>query len=377
MDEIYLDNAASTPTDPRVLDVFITGSKYFSGNPSNIKHRHGRQAKQALEKARADIGNLLNLDHRGIIFTSGATEANNFALRGLGCLQEKNCSVLVSQIEHPCIDESLKFLIKRGINVVPIPTLPNGLVSLVELEKLLKKVSNPRLISVMAVNNETGVIQPLEDISRMAKQHQTLLHTDAVQAIGKVNPQLLKNADMISMSGHKINGPKGIGCLWVRPDITLSPLIVGGGQEAGLRSGTTPVPLIMALAAAVEISIQDVSWLNNIYPSMALLERTLANAIPGSVVNGLGAPRVPTTTNISFPLNTPVIDKVKDVAVSAGSACGCTKAKPSKVLTAMGRPENLATNSLRISSGRATTPQEIMIAQSRLLNALKLAQLTG
>jgi len=376
MDEIYLDNAASTPVDPRVLDVYVQGTKHFIGNPSNIKHRHGKQAKQILEKARTNIASSLNLDPRGLIFTSGATEANNMALRGLGCLQAGPCSIIVSQIEHPCVDESIKFLIKRGLQIIPIATLPSGLIDLNSLKYILATSANPRLISIMAVNNETGVIQPIPEIAEMAHQRGVLLHTDAVQAVGKVNPQFLKNADMISMSAHKINGPKGVGALWVRPNIILSPLIVGGGQEAGLRSGTTPVPLVMAFEAAVNLAHNDVEWINQIGPAMIVLEKTLSK-IPGSVVNGLEAPRVPTIKNLSFPFNRQVIDDIINVAVSAGSACGCTKAKPSKVLLAMGRPENLASNSVRISAGRHNTVPEILTAQTRLLNAIKIAQSQG
>lgn len=373
MDEIYLDNAASTPIDSRVLEVLVFASKNIFGNPSNSKHQHGKSAKQALEKARATIGSYLDLNPHGIIMTSGATEANNLALRGLSCLQEKNCAILVSQIEHSCIDESLKFLLKRGINIKAIATLPNGVVDLNSLEQLVNTIPNLRLISVMLVNNETGVIQPIEEISRIAKKKKVLLHTDAVQAIGKLDSSILKNADLISISAHKINGPKGIGCLCVRPDLSISPLLVGGGQEAGIRSGTTPVPLIMAFAQAIEIAIKESNWLEEIKPAMAALEKSLPNCI----VNGSQAPRVPSIINVSFPFKTPVIDLVEGVAISSGAACSCSLPKPSKTLLAMGLPEPLAKNCLRISAGRINSSQDIFRAAELLKRAIKASQFSG
>jgi len=377
MDEIYLDNAASTPIDPRVLDVLIEASKTIFGNPSNIKHQHGRIAKQALDKARYDIGNFLDLDSRGIIFTSGATEANNLALRGLTCLQDKNCAVIVSQIEHSCIDESLKFLIKRGVNIKAIPTQPNGIINLQALDSLVKTTPNLRLVSIMLVNNETGVIQPFAEISKIVKSSGALLHTDAVQAVGKMNLAILKNADMISLSAHKINGPKGVGCLWIRPDLFISPLLVGGGQESGIRSGTTPVPNIMAFAKAVEIAVKDMAWINNLTPSMRILERSISSLVPNCVINGFNAPRIPTIINISFPFKTSVIDLIKGVAVSSGAACSCNLPRPSKVLVAMGLPEILAKNCLRISSGRTNTISDIVLTQNLLGQAIRTAQFSG
>lgn len=372
MDEIYLDNAASTPIDFRVLEVLNFASKNIFGNPSS-KHQYGRLAKQALEKARTTIGSYLNLNPSGLIFTSGATEANNLCLRGLSCLQDKNCSIVVSQLEHSCVDESLKFLIKRGLNVKGIPTLSNGMVDLDSLEQLVNITPNLRLVSVMLVNNETGVIQPIQEINRIVKRKNILLHTDAVQAIGKLDTSILKYADLISISAHKINGPKGVGCLWVRPDLSVSPLLVGGGQEAGIRSGTTPVPLIMGFAQAVEIAVKDSGWLIKIKPAMNLLEKSLPNCI----INGASSPRIPTIINISFPFKTLVIDLVKGIAVSSGSACSCILPKPSKVLLAMGLSEPLAKNCIRISAGRTNSSEEIAAAGELLKRAIKTAQLSG
>ena len=372
MEEIYLDNAASTPLDPRVLETLIYASKVYFGNPSNTRHHYGRTAAQALEKARVSIGTNLALDPQGIIFTSGATEANNLALRGLGCLQNK-CTVLISQLEHPCIDESAKFLLKRGIKVLTIPTQVNGVVHLPSLEALIAATPDIKLISVMLVNNETGVIQPIQDIIRLARKKGILVHTDAAQGIGKVDPASNRGVDMVSISAHKINGPKGIGCLWMRPDLSISPLLVGGGQEKGIRSGTTPVPLILAFAKAVEIS-RDTTWLPVVGQGMASLEVAIRKAIPECGINGYGAPRVATTVNISFPFNTPVINVLQGVAASMGAACGCDKPEPSKVLTAMGSPPKLAKNCLRISAGRTNTLEDIIKARELIIIAAKKAQ---
>jgi cysteine desulfurase len=371
--EIYLDNAASTPIDPQVLDVLIWASRDVFGNPSNTKNEYGKLAKKVLETSRKDIAKALGLSPSGIIFTSGATEANNLALRGPACLQDTSCSVLISQIEHKCIDESIRFLLKRGVTVKSIPTQSNGQIDLAAAEKLITTLPNLHLVSVMAVNNETGVIQPINEIIRIAHQNGVLVHVDAVQALGKLNPSQFNNADLISLSAHKINGPKGIGLLWVRPSIKVSPLLVGGGQEAGLRSGTCPVPSIAAFARAVNVAYEDIKWLDTITPYMRQLEKAVI-AATGAKVNGEFAPRVGNITNLSFPYPKLVIDSLTGVAASAGAACGCSVPKPSKVLLAMGLSDQEATNSLRLSAGKFTTPVNIIAAQNLIINAALKSQ---
>jgi cysteine desulfurase len=377
MQEIYLDNAASTPIDSRVLNSYIDASLTLFGNPSNVKHLHGKAAKAALETARAKIGQCLGLDPRGIIFTSGATEANNLALRGITCLQNKKCSALISSIEHACVDESAKFLLKRGIDVKAVPTRPNGQIDIEALAKMIKKSRKLKLISTLLVNNETGVIQPLQQIIELAKKEgdrtgsRVLVHTDAVQAIGKVSPKILKHADLVSISGHKINGPKGIGFLWVKPGLKISPILVGGGQEQGIRSGTTPLPLIVAFAKAVEIATKDTKWLGPVDKAMRQLERRVVAEIPGTTINGGGAPRVPNISNLSFSLQEQLIDHLPGLAVSSGAACSCPKPQPSKVLLSMGVDDARAKNCLRISASRNTTPQEIQRAANIIIATAK------
>jgi cysteine desulfurase len=366
--EIYLDNAASTAIDPRVLNTYVDASLRFFGNSSNIKHQHGRAAKKALEAARNKIGRYLELDPRGIIFTSGATEANNLALRGLACLKNK-CSILISSIEHACVDESVKLLLKRGLSVGVIPTLPNGQTDIAALATSIKKSRNLRLISNISVNNETGVIQPLPQIIKLARENKALIHTDAVQAIGKLSTKLLKYVDLVSISGHKLNGPKGIGLLWVNPKLKINPLLVGGGQEHGIRSGTSPVPSIIAFAKAIEIAVTDPGWLLNIGKDMRALEKRIIKSIPGVHINGVDAARVQSISNMSFSLREPLIGHLQGIAVSSGAACSCPKLTPSKVLLSMGLSEDLAKNCLRISACRTTTPQDIRTAGDIIIQA--------
>lgn len=371
MREIYLDNAASTPVDPRVLNSYVRASEQFWANPSNQKHEHGKAAKKALDSARIRLGKALNLDPRGLIFTSGATEANNLALRGTASLFSGSGTLIVSAIEHPCVTESAKSLIP-AVAVKTVAVNSDGVIDLDQLRKICSGTSNLKLISVMAVNNETGVIQPLAEIAEIAKNCGALLHTDAVQAIGKIPIESLQVADLISISGHKLFGPKGVGCLWVRDRVRLLPLILGGGQEAGIRSGTVPVPLIVAFAEAVELAIKESDWQGPIEKALRDLEAEIQRQISGALVNGFKAPRVKTISNISFPNQSLLIDHIQGLAVSAGSACGCMKAKPSKVLLAMGLPESLATNSIRISAGKFNSVTDIQAAKRILLNAAKM-----
>jgi len=369
MDEIYLDNAAATPLHPEVLKIYMAAEQKFWGNCSNTTHSYGRASKQALETARQRVGDLLGLSPKGIIFTSGATEANNLALRGISCLQKQDCALIVSSIEHACIEESTKFILNRGIKVLKIKTLPNGLIDVDHLESLARH-SNASLISVMLVNNETGVVQPLKKISDIATRYNMLLHTDAVQAVGKIPLNVLKYVDMASFSGHKFNAPKGVGCLWIRPDLKVSPLLVGGGQEFGIRSGTTAVPLIVAFARALEIAVKDTSWINPISKAMKHMEDQLKK-IPKVIINGSDAPRNGVISNISFPYEKLVIRNLRGVAASTASACGCASATPSKVLLSMGLPASYARNTLRISAGRFTKPNDILLATQRIISAVK------
>ncbi len=367
MAEIYLDNAASTPPDPRVLSQYGHVSKYVWGNPSNTLHDAGKMAKDVLENARTRAGHALGLDPKGLIFTSGATEANNLALKGAQCLHTGRCALVVSAIEHPCVKETAQLLANRGVVVREVKVNPNGQINLQSLERAITDSPRATLVSIMAVNNETGVIQPISKAAQIAHANGALFHTDATQAIGKLPLGEVREADMISLSGHKIHGIKGIGALWVRPGVGVDPILQGGGQEHGLRSGTTPVPLTTALAAAIELAEYDKAWLAHIRPHMRAFERAVALGAPGARITGGGSPRVPNISHISFPFNTPVASLLKDVSVSAGSACGCAKKKPSYVMEAMGNSGNRASNCVRVSAGRFTHPEDLAVAAREII----------
>jgi cysteine desulfurase len=370
--DIYLDNAASTKTDPKVVRIYTKAMAEVYGNPTNFKNSYGRAAKMALEQARFQMGQLLGVNPNGFIFTSGATEANNLALRGAACLQKGNCSVIISSIEHSCVLESAKLLKQRGIDVRLLPTNSNGTVNLSLLEKMILKRPRAKLISIMLVNNETGVIQPLEEAIKIARKHGVLIHTDAVQAIGKMPLGVLKHVDMFSISGHKFHAPKGIGALWMRPGLKISPLLVGGGQEFGARSGTTPVPLIMAMTKAVELAVSNNRWLIPIGEALRNLEQDIIRLFPGVKINGVEARRIPNISSISFPYTESIIDLLGGIAASSGSACNCPKVKQaSQVLLNMGLSQNMATNTVRLSAGRFNDINDIKAAQQKLIKILR------
>ncbi len=371
MVEIYLDNAASTPPDPRVLAEYDHISKYVWGNPSNTLHEAGKLAKNILEQARWRVGRALGLDPRGIVFTSGATEANNLALKGAQCLHNRKCALVVSAIEHACVKETAQLLANKGIIVREVKVNPNGQINLESLERAISDSPTASLVSIMAANNETGVIQPIAQAAQIAHKNGALFHTDATQAIGKMPLGEIRGADMISLSGHKIHGMKGIGALWVRPGINMSPILQGGGQEHGLRSGTTPVPLATSLAAALELAEHDKGWLEGIRPHIRNFEREVAAQAPGARITGNGSRRVANISHISFPFNTPVASLLHKVAASTGSACGCDKKQPSYVMVAMGAPAKRAANCVRISAGRFTQPEDLRLAAQEIIEAAK------
>ena len=255
-----------------------------------------------------------------------------------------------------------------------LPTNRNGTVNLTSLEKRMRSSPRVKLISIMLVNNETGVVQPLEKIIKIARKYGALVHTDAVQAIGKMPLEILKHVDMFSISGHKFHAPKGVGALWLRPGLKINPLLVGGGQEFGIRSGTTPVPLIIALAKALELAVTNNRWLAPVGAALREIEQEVIRRFPGAKVNGLGARRVANISSLSFPYKTPIISLLKGVAASSGSACNCPKVQQaSAVLLSMGLPEGMASNTIRLSASRQTNLREIKIAKQKLLNAINQA----
>lgn len=374
---IYLDYQATTPTDPRVVEVMLPWFTERFGNPHSDAHAYGWDAEEAVERARGEVAASLNADAREIVFTSGATESNNLAIKGAARFRrthERRDRVVTFQSEHKCVLESARALERDGFEVAVLPVRPDGLVELGVLQETLDE--RTALVSIMAVNNEIGVIQPLAEIAEAVHAVGAWLHVDAAQAVGKV-PLDVRAAgiDLLSLSGHKLYGPKGVGALYVRrrPRIRLEPLFDGGGQERGLRSGTLPTPLCVGLGEACRIAatelpeeVQRLAYLRDAF--LAALEAKL-----GPVqINGSLQSRVSSNLNLCFP-GAPA-DKVmaaaRGVAVSTGSACSSATVEPSYVLRALGMSDEEAACSLRIGFGRMTTVEEVARAADLLASAV-------
>jgi cysteine desulfurase len=371
---IYLDNQASTPLDPRVLEAMLPYFTEQFGNPHSESHVYGKNAMAAIEAARADIAALIGADPREIVFTSGATEANNLALKGAAHFarahpqagREPRDRIVVLPTEHKCVLESAVALGREGFAVAYVPVEPNGLVSLDRLAATIDE--RTVLVSIMAAHNEIGVVQPLAEIGALCRSHGVLFHTDAAQAFGKIplDVEAMK-IDLMSISGHKIYGPKGIGALYVRrrPRVRLEPLIDGGGQERGLRSGTLPTPLCVGLGRAAALAAAEMGQeAERLRGLRDRLENGLMRRIPGLRINGETGHRLPGNLNLSFPgLTAPeLIEACPEIAISTGSACTSATVEPSYVLRAMGLPDDLANASIRLGLGRFTTAAEIDFA---------------
>jgi cysteine desulfurase len=373
---IYLDNQASTPLDPRVLEAMLPYFTEHFGNPHSESHVYGKHAMAAIDAARAEVARLISADPREIVFTSGATEANNLALKGAAHFarqyptSSQRDRVVMLATEHKCVLESAAALGREGFEIVSLPVEPNGLVALDRLAAALD--ARTLLVSVMAAHNEIGVIQPLAEIGALCRQQGVLLHTDAAQAFGKIALDVeAMQIDLMSISGHKIYGPKGIGALYVRrrPRVRLVPLIDGGGQERGLRSGTLPTPLCVGLGRAAGLAAAEMAaeaarirgWRDR-------LQQSLVQQIPDVVVNGDTAHRLPGNLNLSFPsLTAPqLIEACPGIAISTGSACTSAAVEPSYVLRALGLPDDLANASIRLGLGRFTTEAEVDFAADAL-----------
>lgn len=365
---VYLDNNATTPILPEVLAAMQPwlGTEQF-GNASSI-HRNGQQARGAVERARESVAKLLGAKAGEIVFTSGGTEGDNLALFGLiGTALKPGDHIITSAIEHHAVLHTAERLRELGFDVTFLGVDSRSLVSPDEVRGALRP--NTKLISIMAANNETGVLQPVAEIGRIAAEAGITFHTDAVQMAGKAAICVEEiGCGLLTISGHKIHAPQGVGALYVRKGTPLSPLFWGGGHERGRRAGTENVPAIVGLGKAAQMATE---WLASGGPTRMSamrdrLESELLARIPGAVVNGAGAPRVPNTTNISFAGvggEALVISlDLSGVAVSAASACSSGATEPSHVLTAMGLPPDRARGSLRISLGKQTTDGDVDFA---------------
>ncbi|MBR0660405.1 cysteine desulfurase family protein [Neoroseomonas oryzicola] len=375
---IYLDCHATTPVDPRVLAAMRPWWEENFANPGSVEHALGRAAEEAVEEARGYVAELIGADAKEIILTSGATESNNLAIKGAARFAAAQGSdrrrIVTVATEHKCVLESVKALAGEGFEPVILPVDANGLLDLDALRAAVDETT--LLVSVMAVNNEIGVIQDLAAIGEVAKAAGALFHTDAAQAAGRIPLDVEEiRADLMSLSGHKIYGPKGIGALYVRrrPRVRLAALFSGGGQERGLRSGTLPAPLVVGLGEAARIAaIEGMLDSGRIAGQRDRFLEALTAAVPGVALNAPEAPKVTGNVNIAFPGGVSAQDIMAAapmVCVSTGSACSSAEVEPSYVLKAIGLDESRARATLRIGIGRFTSPADVDQASALLAEA--------
>jgi len=366
MKKIYMDYAASTPVDDEVLKEMLPYFQKNYGNPSSI-HFFGREASKAIENARAQVANLVDCSPEEIVFTSGGTESDNLAIKGVSYLNKekrggKGYNIITCAIEHPAVLETCKYMEKQGFNVKFLPVDRYGFIDPKELEESISK--DTFLVTIMFANNEIGTIEPMDEIGKITKKHGVLLHTDAVQAVGKVPIDVNKlNIDLLSMSGHKIYGPKGVGAIYIRKGVKLEPLAHGGGHEKGLRSSTLNTPGIVGLGKACELGKKrfdkDIANMKNLRD--ILIKNVLK--IEESFLNGHPEKRLVNNAHFRFfaiegeSLNLMLDDK--GISAATGSACSSKKLKPSHVLLGIGLKPEEAHGSIRLSVGRLSTKEEV------------------
>jgi len=374
---VYLDNQATTPCDPRVVQAMLPFFTERFGNPHSAEHAMGLDAEAAVETARGHAAALLGADVREVVFTSGATESNNIAIKGAARfaarLGDARRRIVTVATEHKCVLESVQDLADEGFEPVFLPVGADGLL---DPDVLRAALAEPTLlVSVMAVNNETGVIQDIAELAAVARQAGALFHTDAAQAVGKIPLDVAAmGIDLLSLSGHKLYGPKGVGALYVRrrPRVRLAPLFSGGGQERGLRSGTLPAPLLVGLGEACRIAAAEMAQDNARIAGLRdrLLLR-LREDLPGIALNGSTDQRIPGNLNLTFPAASAaaLMRAMPDLCVSTGSACSSAEVEPSYVLRALGLDEARAKRTLRIGIGRFTSAADIDFAAAALAAA--------
>jgi cysteine desulfurase len=370
---IYLDYQATTPMDPRVLEAMMPYFTHKFGNPHSRSHSYGWEAEEGVEKGRAQVAKLIGADEKEVIFTSGATESNNLAIRGVAeFYKDRKNHIVTTVTEHKCVLDTCRHLEQQGFEVTYLPVQKNGLIDLDQLRAAI--TDKTVVVSIMAVNNEIGVIQPLAEIGKICREKKAFFHTDAAQAAGKIPLDVeAMNIDLMSISGHKIYGPKGIGALYVRrkPRVRLVPLIVGGGQERGFRSGTLPTPLCVGLGEAAEIAMKEMDAESK---RLAKLQARMLKGLNAKLtdihVNGDLEHRIPGNLNIGFAYveGESLMMGIKGLSVSSGSACTSASLEPSYVLRALGVEEDMAHTSLRIGLGRFTTEHEVDTAVDELVH---------
>ena len=372
---IFLDNQSTTALDSRVFEKMSPFFKEDYGNPHSTHHSYGREASEAINTARKAIASNLNANHQDIYFTSGATESNNILIKGLGSFSKvKSKRIITLKSEHKCVLQSCKRLEEDGFEVIYLSPKSDGLVDLDELENALNEPTF--LTSIMFVNNETGVIQPMKKIGELCRDYESVFHTDAAQAAGKIDIDVEElNIDALSISGHKMYGPKGIGVLYVNTPtrLQIKPLFDGGGQEKELRSGTLPTPLCVGLSEALNLSLKEKDQTNDQIINLRLrMLEILSNSINDLKVNGSNTSRIEGNLNIMIPgIDAEVlINNMPEIAISTGSACTSGFVERSHVLQSMGMSDEEASYSFRIGIGKHNTREEIETASNTIINAV-------
>ena len=362
---IYMDNQATTPVDPRVLDAMFPYFGERFGNAASRNHQFGWDAEEGVTKAREQVAALINASPKEIVFTSGATESDNLALKGVAEMySQKGDHIITCVTEHKAVIDSAKHLEKQGIRITFLPVEKNGRIDLDDLERAI--TDKTILISIMTANNEVGVVQDIGEIGRIAREHGVLFHTDAVQAVGKIPFDVQEmNVDIASISAHKMYGPKGVGAIYVRrrnPRVLLSPIMDGGGHERGMRSGTLNVPGIVGFGKAAELAMNELEEESaRLFRLRERLRTGLEANLDELYINGDMEHRVPGNLNISFAYveGESLLMGIDDIAVSSGSACTSASLEPSYVLKALGVGEDLAHTSIRFGLGRFNTEEEV------------------
>jgi cysteine desulfurase len=374
---IYMDNHATTPLDPRVLEAMMPYLTGIFGNAASRNHSFGWEAEQGVEKAREQIAKLIGATAKEIIFTSGATESTNLAIKGVAEMyRERGNHIITQMTEHKATLDTCKRLEKSGYRVTYLPVQADGLIDLEDLKRAMD--DQTIIVSIMYANNEIGVIQPIQEIGKLCHEKGVIFHTDAVQAVGKIPVNVITdNIDLLSLSGHKVYGPKGVGALYVRrrnPRVQLAEQINGGGHERGMRSGTLNVPGIVGLGAACEICMNEMTAEAAREVELRdYLRNKLENALDYVQVNGNMEHHLPGNLNMSFVYveGESLLMGINDIAVSSGSACTSATLEPSYVLKALGLGDDVAHSSIRFGLGRFNTKAEVDYVSDKIISVVQ------
>ena len=371
MNKIFLDNNSTTQTDPKVLEKMIPYFIEKYGNASSRTHAHGWEAEAATEIARENIADMINSDSSEIIFSSGATESNNLVFQNILKYSDKH--IITATTEHKAVLDVCEYIKKNSLNTISyIKPNKSGLINLEQIKRSIN--SKTYMLSIMHVNNEIGVIQPIEEIGKLCKKNNILFHVDAAQSFGKINIDVKKmNIDFLSISAHKIYGPKGIGALYIKSKNTVSPIMYGGNQEKSIRPGTLSVPLIVGFGEASKLAKKQ---MNDDIDRIKSLQKLFLSKIKEDievVINGCEINRIPGNLNLSFPqLNgQSIINSLPRISISSGSACTSSSPKPSHVLLNIGIDKKTINSSIRVGIGRFNTEEEIILAANDIINVVK------